>query len=151
MYKTARQLSTENLNKKDSTTHVETDQRYHPCNRCNNNQTIFFTDANYLYFLQKIKTELKKYYDILCYCLMPNHFHVMLVPNNEGCGNLVLAGKETRKQNLSKTISKTLSSFTKAINLQNNSCGNIFQKKQKLNYQQTWTLLKVDLPYGITY
>lgn len=111
--------------------HFEPDQIYHLYNRGNNKQTIFFTDANYLYFLQKIKTEWKKYCDILCYCFMPNHFHVMLVPNNEGCGNIVLAGKETHMQNLSKTIGNTLSSYTKAINLQNNTSGNLFQKKTK--------------------
>ncbi len=111
--------------------HFEPNQIYHVYNRGNNKQPIFFTDANYLYFLHKIKTEWKKYADVLCYCLMPNHFHVMLVPNAEGCKNIVLADKETHMQNLSKTIGKTLSSFTKAVNVQNKATGNLFQKKTK--------------------
>lgn len=111
--------------------HYEPNQIYHVYNRGNNKQLIFFTESNYLYFLQKIKIEWKKYADVLCYCLMPNHFHVMLVPNEEGCKNIVLADKETHMQNLSKTIGKTLSSYTKAINLQNNATGNLFQKKTK--------------------
>jgi putative transposase len=111
--------------------HFEPHQIYHVYNRGNNKQPIFFTEANYLYFLQKIKNEWKKYADVLCYCLMPNHFHVMLVPNEEGCKNIILADKETHMQNLSKTIGKTLSSYTKAINLQNKITGNLFQKKTK--------------------
>ena len=111
--------------------HFEPNQIYHVYNRGNNKQPVFFTDANYFYFLQKIKTEWKKYADVLCYCLMPNHFHFMLVPNAEGCKNIVLADKETHMQNLSKTIGKTLSSYTKAVNLQNKTTGNLFQKKTK--------------------
>jgi putative transposase len=111
--------------------HFEPNQIYHVYNRGNNKQPIFFIEANYLYFLQKIKIEWKKYAGVLCYCLMPNHFHLMLVPNEEGCKNIILADKETHLQNLSKTIGKTLSSYTKAINLQNKKTGNLFQKKTK--------------------
>lgn len=111
--------------------HFEPDQIYHVYNRGNDKQPIFFTEANYIYFLTKIKTEWKKYCDVLCYCLMPNHFHFMLLPNEEGCKNIILAGKDTHMQNLSKTIGKTLSSYTKAINLQNKTNGNLFQKKTK--------------------
>ncbi|MFM9951126.1 MAG: transposase [Saprospiraceae bacterium] len=111
--------------------HFELNQIYHVYNRGNNKQPIFFTEANYLYFLQKIKKEWKKYVDILCYCLMPNHFHCMLVPNEEGCKHIVLAGKDTHMQNLSKVIGKTLSSYTKALNVQNKTTGKLFQKKTK--------------------
>lgn len=111
--------------------HFEPNQIYHVYNRGNNKQPLFFSDANYLYFLQKIKTDWKKYADVLCYCLMPNHFHCMLAPNEDGCKNIVLANKETHLQNLSKTIGKTLSSYTKATHIQNKTTGNLFQKKTK--------------------
>lgn len=111
--------------------HFKKDQVYHVYNRGNNKQTIFFTDANYLFFLQKIKAEWKPYCEILCYCLMPNHFHFMLIPNEAGCEKIVLGDKATHLQNLSKAIGKTLSSYTKAINFQNKTTGNLFQKKTK--------------------
>jgi hypothetical protein len=50
---------------------------------------------------------------------MPNHFHFMLQPKNEGCETIVLKEKSTHLQVLSKTIGKTLSSYTQAINIQN--------------------------------
>jgi putative transposase len=116
---------------KSALMHFEPNQVYHVYNRGNNKQRIFFTDANYIYLLQKIKTEWKKYADILCYCLMPNHFHFMIRPNEAGCQQLVLAGNVSSLQNLSKTIGKTLSSYTAAINIQNKTTGNLFQKKTK--------------------
>jgi putative transposase len=116
--------------------HFEPNLPYHVYNRGNNKQLLFFTDANNIFFLQKIKNEWKPYCDILCYCLMPNHFHFMLVPNEEGCKYINLGGKETHMQNLSKTIGKTLSSYTKAINIQNNTTGNLFQKKTKAKLLQ---------------
>jgi len=62
---------------------------------------------------------------------MPNHFHFMLQPNEEGCKPIVLKEKITHLQNLSKAMGKTLSSYTQAINVQNNTTGNLFQKKTK--------------------
>ena len=60
---------------------------------------------------------------------MPNHFHFMLVPNEEACKAIVIGGKISDMQNFSKSIGKTLSSYTKAINNQNGTTGNLFQKK----------------------
>lgn len=62
---------------------------------------------------------------------MPNHFHFMLVPNEEGCKNISLGGKVTHLQNLSRVIGKSLKSYTQAINIQNKTTGNLFQKKTK--------------------
>lgn len=62
---------------------------------------------------------------------MPNHFHFMLSVKPEGCETLVLKEKMTHLQCLSKTIGKTLSSYTLAINNQNKTTENLFQKKTK--------------------
>lgn len=111
--------------------HFSPNEIYHVYNRGNNKQIIFFEEKNYIFFLNKIRQEWRKYCDILSYCLMPNHFHFMIIPNEAACENLFLGDKLTDMQNLSKTIGKTLSSYTKAINIQNNTTGNLFQKKTK--------------------
>ena len=54
---------------------------YHIFNRGNNSQRIFFNRENYLFFLKKIKTYISSYADILAWCLMPNHFHLMVYIN----------------------------------------------------------------------
>ena len=109
--------------------HFEPNGIYHVYNRGNNKQVIFFNDNNYIFFLKKIREEWKKYCEILCYCLMPNHFHFMIVPNEEACYNIELGDKLTHMQKFSKAIGNTLSSYTKAINIQNQTTGNLFQKK----------------------
>jgi len=51
---------------------------YHVFNQGNNRENIFFSRENYLYFLSKINIYIKPHADILAWCLMPNHFHLML-------------------------------------------------------------------------
>ncbi len=51
---------------------------YHIYNQGNNKQKIFFCHENYLFFLKKIKNHVFSYADILAWCLMPNHFHIMV-------------------------------------------------------------------------
>ena len=113
--------------------HFLPNEAYHIYNRGNDQQTIFFQDKNYIFFLNKIRNEWKKYCDILAYCLMPNHFHFLIIPNKEACNHVFLDEKLTQIQFFSKAIGKTLSSYTKAINNQNQTTGNLFKRKQSLN------------------
>src|SRR5512147_617365 len=50
---------------------------YHIYNRGNNRERIFFEPDNYLFFLKKIKEYLVPVADVLVYCLMPTHYHVV--------------------------------------------------------------------------
>jgi putative transposase len=111
--------------------HFEPQHIYHVYNRGNNKVPIFFNTDNYIYFLRKLRNEWLDYCNVLCYCLMPNHFHFMLLAKPEGCEHIKLEGKVTAIQKLSKVIGKTLSSYTLAINKQNKTTGTLFQKKTK--------------------
>lgn len=104
---------------------------YHVYNRGNNKERTFFTTDNYEYFLRKIKKEWSPYCDIIAYCLMPNHFHFMLIPTKCGCNYVNIGGRESKLQPLSMAIGKTLSSYTRAINKQKKTFGNLFQQKTK--------------------
>ena len=53
------------------------DHYYHFYNRGNNRQSIFFQRDYYLYFLNGIKKYLCPYMDILAYCLLPTHYHIL--------------------------------------------------------------------------
>jgi putative transposase len=133
--------------------HFEVNNAYHIYNRGNEKQIIFFAEKNYLFFLQKVRYEWLPYADVLAYCLMPNHFHFMIVPNEEGCRNIVLKERETHMQSLSKAIGKTLSSYTQAINIEQTRTGNLFQKKTKAkcltdqNRQTTFDYLTTCIHY----
>ena len=56
----------------------ESNHIYHIYNQGNNHQRIFFNRHNYLFFLKKIREHISPYADVLAWCLMPNHFHLMV-------------------------------------------------------------------------
>jgi putative transposase len=58
---------------------------YHVINRANARLPIFFEEEDFKLF-ESILEEAKQKYEmrILAYCLMPNHFHLVLQPYNDG-------------------------------------------------------------------
>ena len=59
----------------------DTGHLYHIYNQGNNRQKIFHNRENYLFFLRKIHKHVLPFADILAWCLMPNHFHLMVHVN----------------------------------------------------------------------
>jgi putative transposase len=51
---------------------------YHVFNRGNNKENLFYQSKNYGYFLEKYKHYLSPWLDIYAYCLLPNHFHLLV-------------------------------------------------------------------------
>jgi putative transposase len=93
---------------------------YHFYNRGNNNENIFYSKENYYFFLDKIKTHVLPFAEIFCWCLMPNHFHIMLFT------------KDFLKPNdLNDSIAVMLRSYTRAINKSYERTGSLFQQKSK--------------------
>ena len=98
---------------------------YHIYNQGNNRDKVFFEKENYLFFLRKIKTHILPYADIMAWCLMPNHFHLMVfvreielgMPGSRGA---TLSRTPTKATNFNHSIGVMLSSYTRAINKQNN-------------------------------
>lgn len=77
---------------------------YHIYNQGNNQQKTFFNKENYMFFLKKIKTHITPYADILAWCLMPNHFHLMVLVNKITGG--VALSEKTHGVALSDAVSK---------------------------------------------
>ena len=51
---------------------------YHICNRGNNKENIFKESRNYSFFLEKYRRFIHPICYTYAYCLMPNHFHLMV-------------------------------------------------------------------------
>ena len=51
---------------------------YHIYNRGNNKGNIFFTQENYRYILVKFNKYLTRFLDVYAFCLLRNHFHVLV-------------------------------------------------------------------------
>jgi REP element-mobilizing transposase RayT len=58
---------------------LATGEYYHLYNRGNNRQAIFFERENYLYFLRQFRYFVAaETADVVAYCLMPNHYHLLV-------------------------------------------------------------------------
>jgi REP element-mobilizing transposase RayT len=116
----------------------EKDDIYHIYNMGNKAQPLFYNEGNYTFFQQKIKNEIKPYCEILVYCLMPNHFHFMVVASEKSV-ELDSFGK---MQKLSRKFGTLQSSYSQAINNQKGTAGSLFRQKTKA---KSLTLPKVNL------
>ncbi len=113
------------------TTPLIAGEYYHIYNRGNNRSNIFFEQENYLFFLQRLReyvvdgkcrrqtSEVSKTSEvsqaraaIIAYCLMPNHYHLLVQPNDDVFSH--------RFQNF-------IISYTKAINQRFERVGALFQ------------------------
>jgi hypothetical protein len=51
---------------------------YHLYNRGNSSGNIFYCDENYEYFLRQFEKYFLEWVDLYAYCLIPNHFHLLI-------------------------------------------------------------------------
>jgi putative transposase len=126
--------------------HFEPEEFYHVYNRGNNRHPIFFNERNYHFFLKKIREQLLPFSDIIAYCLMPNHFHILLRINDNGLKQRNSFGGSKPMQELAYRIGILLSSYSQAINKQNKTTGSLFQQKTKAKL-----LYETDRGSGISY
>lgn len=110
---------------------------FHIFNRGINKQKIFFNNDNYDHFLTKIERHIVPHCDVMAYCLMPNHFH-LLVSTNE------------HVEELSKGLQIALSSYTRGVNTQQQRTGSLFQqntKRKRISVNDDGAYLKTVLNY----
>ncbi|MEO6695140.1 MAG: hypothetical protein ABIY50_04980 [Ignavibacteria bacterium] len=111
---------------------------YHIFNKGNNNEIIFYKERNYEYFLKKFKEHLKDFLKIYSYCLLPNHFHMLIEVKEE---KIKQAGFN-KERTISQAFSNFFNSYSKSINKQENRFGNLFNrpfKRKSLKRQQDVT------------
>ena len=108
----------------------DADTYYHVYNRGVNKRKIFLDDDDYVYFLALLKrylsenNELDKYnriytnlngqLDLLTYCLMPNHFHLLLYQHDD-------------KKAMETLMRSVLTTYTLYFNRKHNRVGHLFQ------------------------
>ena len=110
--------------------HLFPDEYYHIYNRGNNRQPIFFTPANYIFYIRKMREQILPVADIIAYCLMPNHFHFIIHSNENSIKERPSFGGKPM-QEFAYRLGILLSSYSQAINKQNNTSGSLFQQKTK--------------------
>ena len=94
---------------------------YHIYNRGNDKQLIFLEPENYRFFLKQILKYLPvSRVDLLAYCLMPNHYHLLIRFNG--------------LFDFSQSMKNFTISFVKAMNSRYHKVGHLFQGEFKAKH-----------------
>ncbi|MBN1220854.1 MAG: transposase [Anaerolineae bacterium] len=111
-------------------TPLEFNQYYHIYNRGNNRENLFRKPDNYHYFLKLYTKHISPITDTFAYCLLPNHFHLLVrikSPDEQDLTSFQnLSGLKPR--NPSQQFSNFFNAYTKAINKAYNRTGALFQR-----------------------
>jgi len=130
---------------------LKPDKFYHIYNHGNGNDNVFFNNDNYIYFLTKYKEYISPIADTYAYCLMPNHFHLLIKFKSEE--NIFQFLKENNKLpdenitlfefkaltgvnieidffglHISKQFSNLFNGYSQAINKQEGRKGSLFTR-----------------------
>ncbi len=90
---------------------------YHVVCRGNNRQAVFRDDYDRKRYLEKLSLYCReKDVDLLCYCLLTNHVHLVL---------------ETPQGNLSKMMQAFQTSYTVYFNKRHGRSGHVFEQRYK--------------------
>lgn len=93
---------------------------FHVYNKAIGKEKLFITNENYRYFLQQLKIYLLNSAEIYAYCLIPNHFHLLIK---------VMANSDSKM--VSEQFRKFLISYAKSFNKEHNRSGGLFEKHLK--------------------
>ena len=91
---------------------------YHIFNRGCNREPIFFMEDNYRYLLHRMKATISVYgVGIIAYCLMPNHYHLLV--------------RQDTDRPLSDWLKAVFIGYTQAVNKQQNRRGTLFEGRAR--------------------
>ncbi len=109
------------------------DSYFHIYNRGNNKENIFLNSEDYNFFLLKIRQNLfpdetlkrvtplvENSFSLICYCLMPNHFHLIL--------------KQNAEIPTSKLLTRICTSYAAYFNKKYGRVGHVFQGRFKQKF-----------------
>lgn len=105
---------------------IEPEKFYHIWNRGNNRENLFYTSANYEYFLRMYAEYLDPVVETYAFCLLPNHFHLLVSTKL-----VVSPVGETTKNPVSLAFQRFFTAYSQAINIQQKRTGSLFQKPFK--------------------
>ena len=114
---------------------------YHIYNRGNNRENLFYKQENYIYFLKKYDYYLNDFLGTYAYCLLPNHFHLLVrikevksdaIPSRDSIDTPEIVNNPEIDKSISEQFRRLFISYSQAINKQQNRVGSLFQKSFKL-------------------
>jgi REP element-mobilizing transposase RayT len=93
---------------------------YHIFNRANNREKLFYSDSDYVLFLNLFDLTLNELVDTYSYCLLPNHFHFLFRIKDQ-----------TDSKDFNKNLRRWFIKYAMIINAQEDRRGSLFTKSVK--------------------
>mgnify|MGYP001581916182 CR=1 FL=1 len=111
---------------------LEFGKYYHIFNRGNNRENLFYEEKNYNHFLKLYGYYIEPVADTFAYCLMKNHFHLLVrIRDEEEIERLVKFQKLDKSLKPLQQFKNFFISYAKAINKAYNRTGSLFQRPFK--------------------
>jgi len=104
---------------------------YHIYNRTIDKQPMFKNDGNYVFFLNQYDKYLSAVLDTYAYCLLGNHFHLLIRVKDKNDIRSVEVQDKTAHEILAHQLQKFFQSYAMAFNKQHERIGSLFQKPFK--------------------
>jgi REP element-mobilizing transposase RayT len=131
----------------DSQVSLQPDGYYHIYNHAVGRENLFEKDDDYTYFLKKLKEHVLPISDILSYCLLLNHFHLVVRIKDHSAITTLLKQKsgisqferENKKRDdyvgeqISKIFSNLFNTYAKHYNFVMNRSGTLFKRNFRRN------------------
>jgi len=92
---------------------------YHIYNKAVADNQLFIEEKNYHFFLSKIKKYLLNTSDVLAFCLMPNHYHLVI---------------KLKNPEMPRSMQQLAMSYTMAFNKMYQRSGHLFQGRYQLKH-----------------
>ncbi len=120
---------------------LEPEHFYHLYNRGINGENIFKSKENYPYFLQKYHLFADKIVDTYAYCLLGNHFHLLVKVKSLSEIEANFPSKNLNKVSnlISQQFSHFFNGYAQAINHRYQRTGSLFQRpfrRKKIDSEQ---------------
>ncbi len=138
---------------------LQPEKYYHLYNRANGSDNLFVNKGNYEFFLQRYQSHISPIAETLAYCLMPNHFHLVIKIRTEAelkkqdeekkhkkalAGNAVKSTSDKEvafdsSRFISQQFSNLFTSYAQAFNKQQGRHGSLFSpnfERKEINSDQ---------------
>ncbi|HEY3371512.1 MAG TPA: hypothetical protein VGK10_11720 [Prolixibacteraceae bacterium] len=109
---------------------IEPDKYYHIWNQGNNRDNLFYSSHNYEYFIRLYAEHLDPVVETYAFCLLPNHFHLLVRTKYWVQQNDETTQKE-KMNPVSLAFQRFFAAYSQAINVQERRTGSLFQKPFK--------------------
>lgn len=122
--------------------YLKPDTTYHIFNHANGFENVFHEDDNFRYFLEKYQLYITPIAETYAYCLMPNHFHLVVRIRKREVIETIIRNKNNTSNNFSNDNFSKVPNFGK-VSSSNNSIENKeiekFLSKQFSNLFSSYT------------